>query len=121
MLEANDSLRLVVTTAADAAEAMRLGRTLVEERLAACTTILPGAQSVYRWKGHVETCGEAWLLIKTTAQELPALEARLHALHGYDTPEFLVLAAQASAGYLAWILGNVGRIGESEPTGEPGS
>ncbi len=119
MLERNESVRVVVTTAADADEAMRLGRTLVEERLAACTTVIPGVQSVYRWKGQVETSGEASLLIKTTTAALPALEARLHALHSYDTPEFMVLAVEAgSAAYLGWVHGNVGGMGRAEAAGE---
>lgn len=96
--------RIVLTTAASAEEAARLGRTLVEERLAACATMIPGAQSIYRWKDRIESTAETLLLLKTEVDRLSALEARLHALHSYETPEFLVLAVKSgSQSYLAWL------------------
>lgn len=96
--------RIVLTTAASSEEARRIGRTLVEERLAACATVLPQAESIYRWQGEVETAAEAILLLKTEAGKLPALDERLHALHSYDTPEFLALPVDAgSERYLHWL------------------
>ncbi len=104
MPETNPPIRLVLTTAATPDEAARLARTLVEERLAACATLLPAAQSIYRWQGQVESATETLLLLKTAPDQLPALEARLHALHSYQTPEFLVLPVEAaSQGYLDWL------------------
>lgn len=115
MPEPSQNARIVLTTASDPNEAMRLGRSLVDERLAACTTIVPAVQSVYRWKGVVETTNEAMLLIKTSTEALPALEARLHALHSYDTPEFLVLPVESgSAPYLEWLYGNLSEPGEAD-------
>jgi periplasmic divalent cation tolerance protein len=96
--------RIVLTTAANPDEAARLARTLVEERLAACATLIPAVQSIYRWKGEVESATETLLLIKTGPDQLPALQARLHELHSYQTPEFLVLAVDAaSQPYLDWL------------------
>lgn len=96
--------RIVLTTAASAEEAARLGRALVEERLAACATILPGAQSIYRWKEQIESTSEVLLLLKTEVDRLSALEARLHELHSYEVPEFLVLAVESGSQlYLAWL------------------
>src|SRR5258708_39143363 len=86
--------RIVLTTAANVEEARRLGRTLVEERLAACATLIPAVESIYHWEGAVESAVECLLLLKTTAAQLPALEARLPALHSYNTPESLVLPAE---------------------------
>ena len=104
MPESNPPARIVLTTAASPDEASRLGRTLVEERLAACATVIPGAQSIYRWQGEVETVTETVLLLKTAPQQLEALETRLHELHSYQTPEFLVLKVESgSAGYLDWL------------------
>ncbi|MDE3188873.1 MAG: divalent-cation tolerance protein CutA [Acidobacteriota bacterium] len=104
MPESNPPARVVLTTAANPEEAARLGRTLVEERLAACATVIPGAQSIYRWQGEVETASETVLLLKTAPQQLEALEARLHELHSYQTPEFLVLRVESgSPGYLDWL------------------
>lgn len=104
MLESTSSARIAMTTAANREQAERLGRALVEERLAACATLLPAAHSIYRWEGRIESSDECLLLLKTAADRLPALEARLHELHSYQTPEFLVLAAEAgSHAYLAWL------------------
>jgi periplasmic divalent cation tolerance protein len=104
MPEADPQARIVLTTVANADEAERLGRTLVEERLAACATLVPAVQSIYRWEGQVECSTETLLLLKTSAEQLPALEARLHQLHSYQTPEFLVLKVDAgSRGYLDWL------------------
>ena len=104
MLEATSSARIVLTTTASSEEAARLARTLVEERLAACATFLPAAQSIYRWQGQIESSAETLLLLKTAADRLPALEARLHELHSYQTPEFVVLAIESgSHPYLAWL------------------
>lgn len=97
-------IRLVLTTVANPEEAARLGRTLVEERLAACATLIPAAQSIYRWKGEIESATETLLLIKTGDEQLARLEARLHELHSYQTPEFLVLKVDAaSQPYLDWL------------------
>lgn len=104
MLETTPSACIVMTTTAGPEEAARLGRILVEERLAACATLLPAAQSIYRWQGEIETSSETLLLLKTASDHLSLLESRLHELHSYQTPEFLVLAAgSGSQGYLAWL------------------
>ena len=104
MPEASPQARIVLTTAANPEEARHLGRTLVEERLAACATLIPGAQSIYRWQGKVESSAETLLLIKTGPEQLAALEARLHELHSYEVPEFLVLDVDAaSQPYLDWM------------------
>jgi periplasmic divalent cation tolerance protein len=96
--------RIVLTTVATIEEARRLARTLVEEKLAACATLIPQVESVYRWQGQVETSAEALLLLKTEADKLADLEQRLHALHSYDTPEFLVLPVDAGTErYLRWL------------------
>lgn len=104
MLQANSSARIVLTTTADAEEAGHMGRALVEEHLAACATVVPAVHSIYRWQGEVESSTESLLLLKTAQEKLPALEARLHELHSYKTPEFLVLPVEAgSQAYLDWL------------------
>jgi periplasmic divalent cation tolerance protein len=97
-------VRIVLTTAASREEAAALGQALVEERLAACATVIPGAESIFHWQGKVERSSEAVVLLKTEERLLGALETRLHALHSYETPEFLVLPViGGSKGYLAWL------------------
>ena len=104
MPEASPPARIVLTTAANPEEANHLGRTLVEERLAACATLIPAVQSIYHWQGQVESSTETLLLIKTGPDQLAALEARRHELHSYETPEFLVLGVETgSQPYLEWL------------------
>jgi periplasmic divalent cation tolerance protein len=103
--------RIVLTTAANPEEAGRLARTLVEEGLAACASLIPGVESIYRWKGQVESATETMLVIKTGPDQLADLEARLHELHSYETPEFLVLRVEAgSQPYLDWLQGSLRQV-----------
>ena len=95
---------VVFTTASTMEEAEQMTRTVVEEGLAACATILPGAKSIYLWQGDIESATEVFVILKTMQEKLPDLEARILALHSYQTPEFLVLRVDsASAGYLEWL------------------
>ena len=71
---------------ADGEEAERIGRTVVEERLAACINILPACRSIYRWEGQVETADEVPAILKTHGSQAQALIERIVALHSYDVP-----------------------------------
>ncbi len=116
MVESTSSARIVLTTAANLEEANRLGRALVEERLAACATLIPAVESIYTWKGALETASEAMLMLKTGSEQIAALETRLRQLHRYETPEFLVLPVEAgSHDYLAWMLGGLRGAKDPEP------
>ena len=98
------SVVTVYAVFANAEEAERIGRALIDKQLAACVTVLPGARSVYRWQGAVEHADECVLLIKARADDYPALERRLLALHPYDVPELLALPVLAgNPAYLAWL------------------
>ena len=96
---------IVLVTCSTAAEARRIARAAVEARLAACVNILPGVvQSIYRWKGKVESARERLLLIKTSRKCLAKLRAAVERLHSYDVPEFIAIPiAQGSPAYLAWL------------------
>ena len=110
MSSSTNQVAIVLTTIAAEADGPALARTLVGERLAACVNVLPAMTSVYRWKGQVEEDREQQLIIKTTAERLPALEARIRELHSYELPEFLVLTAdQGAAAYLSWVEESVRR------------
>lgn len=96
--------RLLLSACADAAAAEQIAGTLVEEGLAACVTLLPGARSVYRWQGRLERTEECVLLIKARAADYAALEMRLLQLHPYDVPELLALPVLAgNPAYLKWL------------------
>jgi periplasmic divalent cation tolerance protein len=96
---------LVLVTCANAAEAKRIARAIVEERLAACVNLLPGTvTSIYRWKGKVESARERLLLIKTSGKRLAKLQAAVERLHSYEVPEFIALPiAAGSRAYLKWM------------------
>ena len=98
-------VRIVLVTCGSVAEARRIARAVVEKRLAACVNIVLGSvESVYRWKGKVETARERLLIIKTTAARLAELEREVKRLHKYEVPEFLVVAVGGgSKEYLRWL------------------
>lgn len=107
------ALLLVLTNVPDAAAADRIGRAVVDERLAACVNALAPVRSTYRWQGGVECADEIPLLFKTTQARWTALAARLRALHPYDVPEIVAWRADAvDAPYLAWVV--------AETSGRPG-
>jgi len=82
---------VVLMTFPDRERALALGRTLVEERLAACVNVLPEVRSIYRWEGEVCDEPEVLCLLKTTAARVEALRARAVALHPYQVPEVIAL------------------------------
>ncbi|MFO7694319.1 MAG: divalent-cation tolerance protein CutA [Vicinamibacterales bacterium] len=95
---------IVLTTLPADADAAAFGAVLVNERLAACASIGAEMTSVYTWKGAVERARERQLVIKTTEDRVPLIEARLATLHPYDVPELLVLrVAGGGETYLAWV------------------
>lgn len=95
---------IVFTTLGADVDPSTIAMRLVEERLAACVNVLPEMESFFRWHGAVERDRERQLIIKTRASRLPELERRLHDMHPYDLPEFLVLpVSQGSEAYLRWI------------------
>ncbi len=101
---------VVLTTLPDAEAGERIGRALVEERLAACANVVPGVVSIYRWKGRLERSGEALVVLKTTRDRLEALQARVVELHPYDVPEVIALPVTGGHDpYLAWVCEEVGR------------
>lgn len=67
-------------------EAGRIGRAVIEERLAACINILPGVRSIYRWQGEIESADEVAAIFKTTNNKADALITRIAGLHSYDVP-----------------------------------
>jgi periplasmic divalent cation tolerance protein len=101
-------VRVVLVMCGSGTEGRRIARSVVEKRLAACVNLLPGrVQSVYRWKGKVETARERLLMIKTTARRLAELEREVKRLHSYEVPEFVVLPVEGgSRDYLAWVIEN---------------
>lgn len=96
---------LCLCTCPDSTSAASIAETLVDERLAACVSQLPGLRSVYRWQGQVERADEVMLLMKTTDARLDALGERLRQLHPSELPELIAVeAAGGLAPYLEWVI-----------------
>ena len=90
-------------------EAERIGRLVVEERLAACINILAPVRSIYRWHGAVEQADEVAAIIKTSRAAADALIARVTALHSYEVPCIVTWPVdKLTASYAAWVEDNVG-------------
>jgi periplasmic divalent cation tolerance protein len=105
-----DRVVFVYTTWPSTVEAERVGRTLVERRLAACVNILPGMISHYRWEGKLERGEEAVMLIKTRALLADEVERAVKELHPYSTPAILVLPIESvERNYLGWLLSETGK------------
>ncbi len=105
---AEAAVMVVLTTASDPSEAERLATRLVEERLAACVNIVPGATSIYRWEGEVRRETEALIVLKTTEAVVAQLRDRIVELHPYAVPEVLALPVPVgSEAYLRWVRGEV--------------
>ena len=108
MEEEGNRVLWAYVTAADADEARRIGRALVEEDLAACVNILPGHTAIYRWEGKVEEAAEAAFLAKTTAARFGALRARIRELHSYTLPCVIALPVETGdPEFLDWVRGAV--------------
>lgn len=99
---------LVMTTTGTADEAQRIGRELVERRLAACVQVDGPITSIYRWAGAVETSTEWRLTAKTRRESFNAVAAAIRELHSYQLPEIVAIdVAGASPEYRAWVEENV--------------
>jgi periplasmic divalent cation tolerance protein len=100
--------KIVLTTAGTRDEAAKIARELVDRRLAACVNVTGPIQSVYRWKGAVESAEEWLLLVKTTHEAVGQVHATIKELHSYELPECVVLPVEGgSQEYLAWLEENV--------------
>ena len=94
---------------ASADEAERIGRAVVEERLAACINILPAVRSIYRWRGAIEQADEVAAILKTTAAGADALMTRIAALHSYDVPCIVTWPIDKVLGsYAEWVEDSLG-------------
>jgi periplasmic divalent cation tolerance protein len=100
---------VVLITCGSAKESRRIGRALVQARLAACVNLLQRpVESIYRWKGRVDTAKEFLMIVKTSRARLAALEEVVKRLHSYDVPEIIALPIEkGSRDYLAWLTESV--------------
>lgn len=95
---------VVLTTAHNSEEAVRIAELLVNKKIAACVQILPEMESIYVWKGEMQRERELLLLAKTTRANFADLEREVRAIHSYETPEIIALPiTDGSEPYLKWL------------------
>ena len=95
----------VYTTYPSLVEAERIGKALLERRLAACVNILPGKISHYWWQGAIERGEEVVMIVKTRASLAEAVRAAVKEMHSYETPAILVLPIEGGEPrYLSWLM-----------------
>jgi periplasmic divalent cation tolerance protein len=100
---------VVLTTCGSAREAGKIGRALVESRLAACANIFQApVRSIYRWKGRVESAREFLIILKTSRRRFAVIEREVRRLHSYQVPEIIALPIErGSRRYLHWLSQSV--------------
>ena len=99
---------VVITTLGSETDARALVTALVEDRLIACGTLLPGARSIYRWETRVVEESEVVVLLKTDITRWDALRNAVERRHPYQVPELLALpVTDGLERYLTWLAGEV--------------
>ena len=95
---------VILVTAVNQKEARRIGKGMVDAKLAACANIIPGIQSIYRWKGKVVKAQEVLIILKSTRPRYRALEKAIKAMHSYETPEIIALPVKDGLDrYIGWV------------------
>lgn len=95
---------VVLSTCANEADAARLAQLLVEEKLAACVSVVPAVRSFYRWKGAVESSAECLLVIKSSRALFGVLREAVEKAHSYEVPEVVALpVVDGAPNYLNWL------------------
>jgi periplasmic divalent cation tolerance protein len=100
----SQEILLALSTFPDAETARRISNQLVTEKFAACANILPGVESIYRWKEKIETANETLVFFKLSQDRQAAFEEKLRSLHPYEVPEIVfVPVASGLPDYLRWV------------------
>jgi periplasmic divalent cation tolerance protein len=104
-----DKVLLALSTFPDRETAQRIANQLVTERFAACANILPGVESIYRWKGKIEVGAETLVFFKLSEDRQSAFQKQLRVLHPYEVPEIIFVPVSAGLPeYLRWVVENCG-------------
>ena len=105
----SEKILLAISTFPDTEIARRISNQLVSERFAACANIFPSVESIYRWKGNIESANEILVLFKVSEDRQTAFQDKLRSLHPYDVPEIIfVPVTNGLPEYLKWVNENCG-------------
>lgn len=99
-----EQVLVILVTVTNRKEAVRIGEEMVHMKLAACANVIPGIQSIYRWKGKVTKAQEVLLILKSTKPRYRALEKAIKAMHAYEVPEVIALpVTEGLEAYVRWV------------------
>jgi len=105
----SEKVLLALSTFPDQETARSVSNDLVTKKLAACANILPGVESIYRWKEKIESGNEVFVFFKVSEDRQSAFQDKLRSLHPYDVPEIIfVPVAGGLPEYLQWVSENCG-------------
>ena len=103
-----EQVLVILVTVANRKEAVRIGQEMVHMKLAACANVIPGIQSIYRWKGKVVKAQEVLLILKSTKPRYHALEKAIKTMHAYEVPEIIALSlTEGFEAYIGWVRSEV--------------
>jgi periplasmic divalent cation tolerance protein len=101
------NILLALSTFPDRETAQRISNQLVTEKFAACANILPGIESIYRWKEKIETGNETLVFFKLSEDRQSAFQEKLRSLHPYEVPEIIFVPISSGLPeYLRWVAEN---------------
>jgi periplasmic divalent cation tolerance protein len=104
-----EKILLALSTFPDAETARKISNQLVAERLAACANVLPVVESIYRWKGKIETASETLVFFKLSEDRQSAFQEKLCSLHPYEVPEIIFVPVSSGLPeYVRWVVDNCG-------------
>jgi len=102
-----EKIVLALSTFPDVETARRISNELVVGKLAACANILPGVDSIYRWKEKIESGNETLVLFKLREDRQAAFQEKLRSLHPYEVPEIILVPVSSGLPeYLRWVVEN---------------
>jgi periplasmic divalent cation tolerance protein len=105
----DDKVLLALSTFPDAKTAREISNQLVTGSFAACANVLPAIESVYRWKGSVETATETLVFFKLRQGRQSAFQEKLRLLHPYEVPEIIFIPVSSGLPeYLRWVAQSCG-------------
>ena len=105
----SEKILLALSTFPDVEAARRISNQLVSEKLAACANILPSVESIYRWKGKIESGNETLVFFKVSEDGRSAFQEKLRSLHPYEVPEIIFVPVSSGLPeYLRWVADNCG-------------
>jgi len=104
-----NKILLALSTFPDRETAQRISNQLITEKFAACASILPAVESIYRWKGKIEAGNETLVFFKLSEDRQSAFQEKLRSLHAYEVPEIIFIPVSSGLPeYLRWVAENCG-------------